>query len=145
MRTSVEPLLCGKCGALQTQNPHSKAGDPSGEFGFEWHCIPCLVKSRAGWANRCYEAERERDALIEAGQPSAPETAALVALTDGIELAAKWVEQRLADYDSEHGNTDHETGTREYPGRGAGEEYVSELNEIIEGIRALAASQRKKP
>jgi len=62
------------------------------------------------------------------------------AINEGIERAAKWVEQRLNDYDGEHGFTDPETGTREYPGRGAGEEYVQELYEIIEGIRALAAS-----
>ncbi len=65
--------------------------------------------------------------------------AAREALTEGIELAARWVEKRRDDYDCEHGFTDPETGTREYPGRGAGEEYVYELHEIIEGIRALAA------
>ncbi len=62
---------------------------------------------------------------------------------DGIELAARWVEKRLEDYDSEHGSTDPETGTREYPGRGAGEEYVGELMEIIEGIRALKTAPEK--
>lgn len=55
----------------------------------------------------------------------------------GIELAACFVEKRLHDYVSEHGSTDPDTGTVEYPGNG--EEYVYELEEIIEGIRALAA------
>lgn len=57
----------------------------------------------------------------------------------GIERAAQWVQKRLDDYDAEHGSTDPATGTREYPGRGAGDEYVGELSEIVEGIRALAA------
>ena len=56
---------------------------------------------------------------------------------DGIDLAARFVEKRLHDYVSEHGVTDPDTGTVEYPGNG--EEYVYELEEIIEGIRALAA------
>lgn len=54
----------------------------------------------------------------------------------GVELAARFVEKRLNDYCSEHGVTDPDTGTVEYPGDG--EEYVYELEEIIEGIRALA-------
>jgi hypothetical protein len=59
----------------------------------------------------------------------------------GLELAAQWVEKRAADYDAEHGATDPETGTREYPGDGA--EYVYELEEIAEGIRALSATQQE--
>lgn len=55
---------------------------------------------------------------------------------DGIETAAKWVDKRLADYQREHGSIDPETGAAEYPGDG--EEYVGELVEIAEGIRALA-------
>lgn len=54
---------------------------------------------------------------------------------DGVELAARFVEKRLHDYVSEHGITDPDTGTVEYPGNG--EEYVYELEEIAEGIRAL--------
>lgn len=40
----------------------------------------------------------------------------------GIERAARFVEKRLHDYVSEHGSTDPDTGTVEYPG--SGEEYV---------------------
>lgn len=58
-------------------------------------------------------------------------------LRDGREDAARFVEQRLHDYVSEHGSTDPETGTVEYPGDG--EEYVYELEEIVEGIRALTS------
>lgn len=56
----------------------------------------------------------------------------------GIELAAKWVEGRATAYDHAHGNTDPGTGAREYPGNG--DEYIGELMEIAEGIRALSAT-----
>lgn len=62
---------------------------------------------------------------------------------DGIELAARFVEKRLHDYVSEHGSTDPDTGTVEYPGNG--EEYVYELEEIIEGIRELASPALPAP
>lgn len=58
----------------------------------------------------------------------------------GIELAAKWVEARASAYDHEHGSTDPETGTREYPGTGG--EYVYELHEIADGIRTLSLNAK---
>ena len=57
----------------------------------------------------------------------------------GIELAARFVEKCLKDYVDEFGSTDPETGTVEFPGNG--DEYVGELEEIIEGIRALATTE----
>ncbi|MEP9376154.1 hypothetical protein ABLE91_05530 [Aquabacter sp. CN5-332] len=51
------------------------------------------------------------------------------------EAAARWVQKRLDDYVSEHGSYDPSTGMTEFPG--TGEEYVGDLEEIIEGIRAL--------
>lgn len=70
------------------------------------------------------------------GGPANPSPSSDVA---GIELAARFVEKRLHDYVSAHGVTDPDTGTVEYPGDG--EEYVYELEEIIEGIRALAVTE----
>lgn len=68
-------------------------------------------------------------------EPSAQEPAR-------IELAVRWLEKRRDDYVHEFGSYDPETGATEY-GRGAKgqarEEYVAELEEVIEGIRALAA------
>jgi hypothetical protein len=68
-------------------------------------------------------------------EPSAQEPA-------GIELAVRWLEMRRDDYVHEFGSYDPETGATEY-GRGAKgqarEEYVAEIEEVIEGIRALAA------
>jgi hypothetical protein len=51
-------------------------------------------------------------------------------LGEGIHLAARWVQKRLDRYVREHGT--------EFPGTGA--EYVEELDAIIDGIKALAAS-----
>ena len=53
-----------------------------------------------------------------------------------LEQAARWVRNRADAYDAEHGTTDPATGTREYPG--TGDEYMMELAEIEDGIRALA-------
>lgn len=51
------------------------------------------------------------------------------------EDAARLVERMISDYDAEHGHTDPDTGTREYPK--GGDEYLSMLDDIIEGIRKL--------
>src|SRR5678815_4162166 len=61
-----------------------------------------------------------------------------VSVPDGVELAARFVEKRLNDYVQEHGAYDNSTGATEFPGNG--DEYVYELEEIIEGIRALATA-----
>lgn len=53
----------------------------------------------------------------------------------GIESAARLIEKRMEDYINEHGSFDPETGAVEFPGNG--EEYVGELVEISEAIRAL--------
>ena len=64
-----------------------------------------------------------------------------VGLTYGLEKAAAWVRKRQEDYLSEHGSIDSDTGAVEF-GRGpsaeAKSDYVGELEEIIEGIKALA-------
>lgn len=56
---------------------------------------------------------------------------------DGVELAARFVQDRLDGYVNDHGCYDYSTGVTEFPG--TGEEYVGELEEIIDGIRALKA------
>lgn len=60
-----------------------------------------------------------------------------------IERAARFVEKRRDEYVRDHGSYDHETGATEFPGNGL--EYVAELEEIIDGIRALASSKAVKP
>ena len=59
----------------------------------------------------------------------------------GLEEAAKWIDARLGNFMSQYGYDDSETGALEF-GRGAQadakREYVGELEEIAEGIRALS-------
>ncbi|AAL49619.1 unknown [Sinorhizobium phage PBC5] len=74
----------------------------------------------------------------ESGQEVEP-----VSVPEGVELAARFVEKRLNDYVQEHGSYDHSTGVTEFPGNG--DEYVYELEEIVEGIRALAAAPQPNP
>jgi hypothetical protein len=57
-----------------------------------------------------------------------------------LELAAALINKKVADYDREHGNTDPDTGTREYPGDGA--EWIGQMDELAEEIRALGATGR---
>jgi ElaB/YqjD/DUF883 family membrane-anchored ribosome-binding protein len=60
-------------------------------------------------------------------------------IANAYETAAKWVEKRMDDYVNEHGNEDPETGSLELPG--TGDEYVGELMEIADGLRALKPAE----
>jgi len=53
---------------------------------------------------------------------------------DGVEHVAKLIDKKIADYASEHGLLDPETGVMEFSQ--SGEEYVSTLEELAEAIRA---------
>lgn len=55
-----------------------------------------------------------------------------------IESVATLIEKKVADYDAEHGNTDPDTGAREYPGDG--DEWVGQMYELAEEIRALSSA-----
>lgn len=81
----------------------------------------------------CYSSTREQ--AIAAWNRRAPAPTE-PAVDRGLEAAAALVERKAAAYDAECGNTDPETGTREYPGDGA--EWVMEMEELAEEIRALA-------
>ena len=72
---------------------------------------------------RAEAAEKERDEAWNAGRDAAAEV-----------LRKAWV-----NYDAEFGNTDYETGTREYPGNG--DEMMNEWEELEEEIRALKRPQ----
>ncbi len=74
------------------------------------------------------------DAIAEKinGTPPAPNVAGI---EDGIERAARYIEKQRDDYVQEFGNYDPSTGVTEFSI--AGEEYLSTLEELIEGIRAL--------
>ena len=55
---------------------------------------------------------------------------------DGIEAAAKWVDQLRESYDNEYGYHDPDTGTFEF-GNDAQREYSDTLVDVAGGIRAL--------
>jgi hypothetical protein len=79
------------------------------------------VKSAEHWVKQCPNDAVEFVRQIQ-----------LDAYKDGMDEACKVIQQRADDYDAEHGHTDLETGTREYPKNG--DEYMLELTEIIESI-----------
>lgn len=63
---------------------------------------------------------------------------------DGIEAAAKWIDQQREAYESEHGRHDPDTGSFEF-GNDAQREYSSTLEELAEGIRALHPNVGNSP
>ncbi|HDS9331080.1 TPA: DUF551 domain-containing protein [Klebsiella pneumoniae subsp. pneumoniae] len=63
---------------------------------------------------------------------------------DGIEAAAKWIDQQREAYDSEHGWSDPDTGSFEF-GSEIKREYSSTLEELAEGIRAMHPNARSSP
>lgn len=63
---------------------------------------------------------------------------------DGIEAAAKWIDQQREAYDSEHGWSDPGTGSFEFS-NDAQREYSSTLEELAEGIRALHPNAGNSP
>ena len=85
-----------------------------------------------------WSAELVREAQRAAVLADRAEHAAPDARQRALEEAAQWVQKRADAYDAEHGKTDPETGTREWPGDG--EEYMFELQEIADGIRAIPSS-----
>ncbi|GHC72961.1 hypothetical protein GCM10007320_09210 [Pseudorhodoferax aquiterrae] len=68
--------------------------------------------------------------------PVSDPQAQVVATHPAMEAAARWVEARRDAYVNEHGSYDPDTGGTDFPGDGA--EYVQELEEIAESLRALA-------
>ena len=117
-------VACLRCGCTSTLHFPSM-DDPRWLLMERWNCRTNTAADpstiRALLAERdALRAELDRLKL----QPTAEDAAALV-------------DKRREGYDIEHGWTDSETGAREYPGNGAGDEYVLELFEIAEAIRAI--------
>ncbi|CAH4012449.1 DUF550 domain-containing protein [Citrobacter freundii] len=63
---------------------------------------------------------------------------------DGIEAAAKWVDQKREAYDDEYGRHDPDTGFFEF-GNDSQREYSDTLVEIAEGIRSLHPNTGSHP
>lgn len=130
-QTNVWPDLDTIARAISSRYP---SGDDSKE-GEAWYWSKRHDHPGNEFAHEC----RDEDRTIAKAALAVFPAPATVTHTTGIELAARFVEKRLNDYCAEHGVTDPDTGTVEYPG--TGEEYVYELEEIIEGIRALATTE----
>lgn len=81
---------------------------------------------------RKFDGFKQWEAMLRADTPPAT----------GIEVAARFIEKRRDDYVQEHGSYDPSTGMTEFPGNG--EEYVYELEEIIDGIRKLAPPTKQE-
>ncbi|WP_231586667.1 DUF551 domain-containing protein [Cupriavidus basilensis] len=74
--------------------------------------------------------------------PAAPQPSAkALTFAAGIEAAAKWVDKRREDHDSEFGAADPDTGAFEFRSV-PHEEYSAELYEVAEGIRAIPAAEQ---
>lgn len=72
-----------------------------------------------------------------------PRATADVERDKGLEAAAALIDRKVNAYDDDMGSTDQETGTREYPGDGG--EWVNEMGELAEEIRALKSVATTKP
>jgi hypothetical protein len=60
-------------------------------------------------------------------------------IEEGIERAARYIEKQRDEYVQEYGMYDGTTGVTEFSN--GGEEYLSTLEELIDGIRALATTE----
>ncbi|WP_420994084.1 hypothetical protein ACKI2N_001820 [Cupriavidus sp. 30B13] len=83
-----------------------------------------------------------QDLKVLAAPPAAPQPSAkALTFAAGIEAAAKWVDKRREDHDSEFGAADPDTGAFEFRSV-PHEEYSAELYEVAEGIRAILAAEQ---
>lgn len=80
----------------------------------------------------------------ECDMPKAQPAPVITFYRDGIEAAAKWIDQQREAYDSEHGWSDPDTGTFEF-GTDSQRDYSSTLEELAEGIRALHPNAGMQP
>jgi hypothetical protein len=58
---------CQTCGGPQSKNPHPEAGKPNTEPwpGYQWECIPCLVKRSFARYDRLLALERDYAWAVE--------------------------------------------------------------------------------
>ena len=133
--------------------PEPKDGEP--RLHIKEQPVPVVEREPIAWLNDAYLARGVVDG--EAGSEDAgpgyipvyreagPQPAAIITFyRDGIEAAAKWIDQQREAYDSEHGRHDLDTGSFEF-GNDAQREYSSTLEELAEGIRGLHPNAGNSP
>ena len=134
--------------------PQAPAEQPADEDGADMpldramHLAECWAAGKLIGGDGCGAAvallaEVKRLNAVAPAEPAAQAVDSSSASGRTIADAAAWIEKRRDDFIAEHGATDPDTGALEF-GCGAHAEakaeYVGELNEIIEGLRALAAT-----
>ena len=100
-----------------------------------------MIKKLAVNKQREWPEPKDGEPRLHIKEQPAP---AVTFYRDGIEAAAKWIDQQREAYDSEHGWPDPDTGAFEY-GNDAQREYSSTLEELAEGIRALHPNAGNSP
>jgi hypothetical protein len=104
---------------------------------YDINLLPEIIRSAKDWNYMVAVCCHFGKALDRAPAPSA---APAEGWKDGIERAAKLLDDKREAFDAEHGFIDPETGTMEYGSGSRGQaklDYVSELAEPAEEIRAL--------
>lgn len=99
--------------------------------------VTCEECGGEGIIDASYEDDGCDGHSPETASPPAPH---VTWIEDGIERAARYIEKQRDDYVQEFGNYDPSTGVTEFST--AGEEYLSTLEELIDGIRALAGEAK---
>ena len=145
----IEKLAVNK----QREWPEPKDGEP--RLHIKEHQAPVVEREPIAWLNDAYLARGVVDG--EAGSEDAgpgyipvyreagPQPAPVITFyRDGIEAAAKWIDQQREAYDSDHGWSDPDTGAFEF-GNDAQRGYSSTLEELAEGIRALHPNAGNPP
>lgn len=152
--------------APQASGPitHYEAGRPNGDGTYE--AVPVRAAPQASeavrilfpthlrkmWSGGEVQAWLDERQGVTAPKPSAKgsleryrkwQTERDEAFAAGVKAAADLVKKMVDAYDTDHGSTDPETGTREYPGEGAA--WVCEMQELEESIRALPAQPATRP
>ncbi|SAU84699.1 Eaa1 [Klebsiella pneumoniae] len=137
----------------QREWPEPKDGEP--RLHIKEQQAPVVEREPIAWLNDAYLARGVVDG--EAGSEDAgsgyipvyreagPQPAPVITFyRDGIEVAAKWIDQQREAYDIEHGWSDPDTGAFEF-GNDAQRGYSSTLEELAEGIRALHPNAGNSP
>lgn len=124
---------------------------PDNQNSSDWVMVPrvptqAMIDAGKIAYDYTYGGHRNAKRIYAAMLAAAPAPAMLNGVEAGIEVAAKWVEARRDAFCEEYGRVDPSTNAMEF-GRGAHAEakeaYVGDLEEIIEGIRALRAADNR--